>query len=53
MLLQEQQLPDINIVAEKCAFEGVTRFEDSYRLPLSVSVNATAYAAKLLAEVRA
>lgn len=49
---QEQQTADINIVAEKCAFEGVTRFEDRYRLPLSISVNTTAYAAKLLAEVR-
>ncbi len=49
---QEQQIADINIVAEKCAFEGVTRFEDRYRLPLSISVNTTAYAAKLLAEVR-
>ena len=49
--LQEQQLPDLNIICEKLAFEGVTRFEDRYRLPVSISVNCTAYAAKLLAEV--
>jgi hypothetical protein len=48
---QEQQLPDLNIICEKLAFEGVTRFEDRYRLPVSISVNCTAYAAKLLAEV--
>ena len=52
-LLQEQQLPDLNIICEKLAFEGVTRFEDRYRLPVSISVNCTAYAAKLLAEVGA
>lgn len=51
MWQQERQMPDINVVVEKLAFEGVTRFEDRYRLPLSISVNATAYAAKLLAEV--
>ena len=51
--LQEQQLPDLNIICEKLAFEGVTRFEDRYRLPVSISVNCTAYAAKLLAEVGA
>ena len=52
-LVQEQQLPDLNIICEKLAFEGVTRFEDRYRLPVSISVNCTAYAAKLLAEVGA
>jgi hypothetical protein len=50
--LQEQQLPDLNIICEKLAFEGVTRFEDRYRLPVSISMNCTSYAAKLLAEVR-
>jgi hypothetical protein len=50
-LVEEQQLPDLNIICEKLAFEGVTRFEDRYRLPVSISVNCTAYAAKLLAEV--
>ena len=48
---QDKKHPDINIIAEKCAFEGVTRFEDRYKLPLGISVNFTSYAAKLLAEV--
>ena len=31
--LQEIGIPDVNIICEKVAFEGVTRFEDRYRLP--------------------
>ena len=46
-LLQESGYPDINLVCEKLAFEGVTRFEDRQRLPMGISVNLTAYAAKL------
>ena len=50
--LQDQRAPDINIIAEKCAFEGFTRFEDRFKMPLGISINYTSYAAKLLAEVR-
>ena len=45
--------PDINIVCEKVAFHGLTRFEDRHALPLGVSSNFTAYSAKLLTQVRA
>ncbi|KAK9800732.1 hypothetical protein WJX73_002178 [Symbiochloris irregularis] len=41
----------INIICEKVAFQGVTRFEDRHRLPLGVSVNFTSHAAKLLTQV--
>ena len=44
--------PDINIVCEKVAFHGLTRFEDRHALPLGVSSNFTAYSAKLLTQVR-
>ena len=47
MSSQESGYPDINLVCEKLAFEGVTRFEDRQRLPMGISVNLTAYAAKL------
>ncbi|KAK9850097.1 hypothetical protein WJX84_009691, partial [Apatococcus fuscideae] len=43
--------PDINIICEKVAFNGVTRFEDRFRLPLAVSVNFTSHSAKMLLEV--
>jgi hypothetical protein len=43
-----QSLPDINIICEKLAISGVTRFEDRFRLPLGISINMTSYAAKLL-----
>ena len=46
-ILQESGFPDINLVSEKVAFEGVTRFEDRKRLPMGISVNFTAYAAKM------
>ena len=44
---QEANFPDINIVCEKLAFEGITRFEDRQQLPMGICVNLTAYAAKL------
>ena len=50
--LEEQKRPDINIVCEKIAFQGLTRFEDRQSLPLGVSTNFTAYSAKLLTQVR-
>ena len=33
---QERGFPDINIVMEKVAFDGITRFEDRERMPLGV-----------------
>jgi hypothetical protein len=51
-LLQAQQLPDFNILCEKCAFEGMTRFEDRFKQPLGISVNFTSYAARLLTQAR-
>ena len=37
--LQEAGFPSINLICEKVSFEGVTRFEDKYRLPMGISVN--------------
>lgn len=51
-MVQEQGRPDINIVCEKVAFQGLTRFEDRHSLPLGVSSNFTAYSAKLLTQAR-
>lgn len=48
MLSHLQKLPDINIICEKLAIAGVTRFEDRFRLPLGISVNFTSFAANLL-----
>ena len=33
---QEAGYPDINIICEKVATEGETRFEDRYRLPIGI-----------------
>lgn len=49
--VQAADAPDINIICEKVAFDGVTRFEDRYRLPLGVTVNLTDYSAQLATEV--
>ena len=49
--MQAANAPDINIICEKVAFDGVTRFEDRYRLPLGVTVNLTDYSAQLATEV--
>ena len=51
-MLQAADAPDINIICEKVAFDGVTRFEDRFRLPLGVTVNLTDYSAQLATEVR-
>jgi hypothetical protein len=40
---------DINIVCEKMAYGGVTRFEDLQKAPLGISVNFTSFSAKMLA----
>ena len=45
---QDAGYPDINIITEKVAFEGVTRFEDRNRLPLGISFNSTSLSASLL-----
>ncbi|KAK9810370.1 hypothetical protein WJX72_009592 [[Myrmecia] bisecta] len=49
--LEASDVHEINIICEKVAFEGVTRFEDRYRLPLGISVNRSAFSATVLAEV--
>ena len=46
--MQEAGFPDINIICEKVAAEGETRFEDKYRLPVGISVNLTSFSAELL-----
>jgi hypothetical protein len=45
-------LPPINIICEKVANQGLTRFEDRQRLPLGISVNFNSLSAKLLTRVR-
>lgn len=49
--MQEQGYPLLNIICEKVAVEGITRFEDRYRLPVGISVNMTSFSAKLLTQV--
>jgi hypothetical protein len=50
-LLEESGLPPINIICQKVANQGLTRFEDRRRLPLGISVNFNSMAAKLLTQV--
>lgn len=50
-LLDEAGLPPINIICEKVANQGLTRFEDRQRLPLGISVNFNSLSAKLLTQV--
>eukprot|EP00775_Hariotina_reticulata_P013650 gene13650-13773_t len=52
-LLEDSQLPPINIICQKVATDGLTRFEDRHRLPLGVSVNFNSFAAKMLAQIAA
>jgi hypothetical protein len=52
-LLEESGLPPINIICQKVANQGLTRFEDRRRLPLGISVNFNSMAAKLLTQVGA
>ena len=42
-LLQAVEAKDVNIIVEKVAFDGVTRFEDRYRLPLGVRKSGVLY----------
>eukprot|EP00882_Tetradesmus_deserticola_P028978 GHRQ01032337.1.p1 GENE.GHRQ01032337.1~~GHRQ01032337.1.p1 ORF type:complete len:124 (+),score=38.02 GHRQ01032337.1:42-413(+) len=41
-----------DIICQKVATEGLTRFEDRHRLPLGISVNLNSFSAKTLAQVR-
>ncbi|KAK9843129.1 hypothetical protein WJX74_007389 [Apatococcus lobatus] len=50
-LLEERGFPEINIICEKVAFEGVTRFEDRFRLPLGISFNMSAFSATIMSQV--
>ncbi|KIZ07098.1 hypothetical protein MNEG_0853 [Monoraphidium neglectum] len=49
--LADDGLPPINIICQKVASAGLTRFEDRHRLPLGISVNFTSFAAKMMAVV--
>jgi hypothetical protein len=51
-LLEDSKLPAINVICQKVATEGLTRFEDRHRLPLGISVNLNSFSAKMLAQVR-
>eukprot|EP00798_Chlamydomonas_sp_ICE-L_P003835 gene3835-13903_t len=50
-LNEDRRLPAINIICQKVAMEGQTRFECRRRLPLGISMNLTSYDAKNLAKV--
>ncbi|KAF6266640.1 hypothetical protein COO60DRAFT_7439 [Scenedesmus sp. NREL 46B-D3] len=50
-LLEDSSLPPINIICQKVASEGLTRFEDRHRLPLGISVNLNSFSAKTLAQI--
>jgi len=49
-LLEQNNAPEINIIAEKLSSTGETRFEDRRRLPLGASINSSSFAAKSLAQ---
>ncbi|GFH27864.1 predicted protein, partial [Haematococcus lacustris] len=49
-VLDDGDRPTINIICQKVAFEGMTRFEDRNRLPLGISINFSSYSAKLLTQ---
>lgn len=50
-LLEDSRRPPINIICQKIATEGMTRFEDRNRLPLGISINFNSFSAKLLSQV--
>ncbi|KAF8072953.1 hypothetical protein HT031_000613 [Scenedesmus sp. PABB004] len=52
-LLEDAAHSPINIISQKVANEGLTRFEDRLRLPLGISVNFNSYTAKVLSQVAA
>ncbi|CAK0782676.1 hypothetical protein CVIRNUC_005871 [Coccomyxa viridis] len=49
-LLEERGFPDINIITEKIAFQGITRFEDRGRMPLGSIFNVTSFSARILSQ---
>ncbi|KAK9803748.1 hypothetical protein WJX73_000566 [Symbiochloris irregularis] len=49
-LMEEAGFPNLNLISEKISFEGVTRFEDKYRLPMGISVNQSGFSATLMAQ---
>ncbi|KAK9903985.1 hypothetical protein WJX75_001909 [Coccomyxa subellipsoidea] len=49
-LLEERGFPDINIITEKIAFQGITRFEDRGRMPLGSVFNITSFSARILSQ---
>jgi hypothetical protein len=49
--VQDAGFPEINIICEKVAAEGITRFEDRYKLPVGISVNMTSWSAKMMTHV--
>ncbi|KAK9801967.1 hypothetical protein WJX73_003033 [Symbiochloris irregularis] len=49
-LMEEAGFPSLNLITEKISFEGITRFEDKYRLPMGISVNQSGFSATLMAE---
>lgn len=49
--LQDAGFPEINIICEKVAAEGMTRFEDRYKLPVGISVNMASWSAKMMTHV--
>ena len=51
MAVQEERgFPDINIITEKIAFQGITRFEDRGRMPLGSVFNVTSFSARILSQ---
>ena len=47
-LLEETRSSEINIIAEKLASEGETRFENRSKLPLGASISSSSFSAKSL-----
>ena len=47
---EERGFPDINIITEKIAFQGITRFEDRGRMPLGSVFNVTSFSARILSQ---
>ncbi len=50
MFQEERGFPDINIITEKVAFQGITRFEDRGRMPLGSVFNVTSFSARILSQ---
>eukprot|EP00890_Picochlorum_soloecismus_P002958 jgi/Picsp_1/3663/NSC_06500-R1_probable secreted protein len=48
-LLEQNRSSEINIIAEKLASEGETRFENRSKLPIGASISSSSFSAKALA----